>query len=43
MSLEELQALISEAERALSVRQFEEEMKRAVKEYKERDPRLIRL
>lgn len=43
MSLEQLQALISEAERVLSLRQFEEEMKQAVNEYKQRDPRLIRL
>ena len=43
MSIEDLQRLVSEAERILGVRQFEEEMRKAVIEYQQRDPRVIRV
>jgi hypothetical protein len=43
MSLEDLRALVSNAEHVLELRRFEERLGKAVQEFASRDPRIIRL
>jgi hypothetical protein len=43
MEVDELRALISKIERELSVRQFEDDLRRALNDYQRRDPQVIRL
>jgi hypothetical protein len=43
MNLDELRALISKIEKELSVRQFEEGLRHALRDYQQRDPHVIRL
>ena len=43
MNLDELRALIGKIEKELSVRQFEEGLRHALRDYQRRDPHVIRL
>ena len=43
MDVDELRTLISKIERELSIRQFEEDLRRALNDYQRRDPQVIRL
>ena len=43
MDIAELRALVSKIEHELSVRQFEEGLRRALHDYQRRDPHVIRL
>ncbi len=43
MSLSELRKLVSRAERILELRKFEEGLSKAVREFKTRDPGVIRM
>ncbi len=42
MTLDELKALASKIEQILAIRQFEEDLSEAVREYQRRDPGVIR-
>lgn len=43
MGPDDLRALISKIERELSVRQFEEGLRHALRDYQRRDPHVIRI
>jgi len=43
MRVDELQALIAKIERELTTRQFEEGLRKALRDYQGRDPNVIRL
>jgi hypothetical protein len=43
MDTDELRILIVKVERELEIRQFEEGLQKAVREYQKRDPRVIHL
>lgn len=43
LSLEQLRALLGRIESTLEIRRFEEGLNEAVREYRNRDPRVIRL
>lgn len=43
LEIDDLRALVAKIERELSVRQFEEGLRRALRDYQRRDPNVIHL
>lgn len=43
LDLDQLRALLTKIENTLEIRRFEENLNRAVREYQDRDPNVIRL